>query len=307
LIREIERIKRRMPPSPDESPLMRRGRAVDRLLFGDASGNGQGQSELEKIVSWWADRDDDVKREIRQDLMTYLKAFYESDLSLPEEKQRVTAGLQVLYTFEEGDGETVHDVSGVGKALDLKGKEALNWIDGGGLAISAPTLVDSADAATKIIDACKLSNELTIEAWVKQPYKKMQDMARIVTLSGGISDRNFTLDQWKKTYRTRLRTSASDDPDADNRLVAPISGHLDHLVYTRDASGTARFYLNGKKVKTPREIKGDFSNWDDRHRLCLADEVGGGRAWLGELRLVAIYSRALHPDEVSQNYKAGPD
>jgi hypothetical protein len=102
------------------------------------------------------------------------------------------------------------------------------------------------------------------------------------------------------------RTSVSDDPDADNRLVAPISGDLDHLVYTRDASGTVRFYLNGEEVET-KEIKGNFSNWDDKHLLCLADEVGGGRAWLGEMHLVAIYSRALHPDEVGQNFEAGLD
>jgi hypothetical protein len=102
LIQEIERIKRLMPPSPDESRLVRLGQAVDWLLFGDASGSGKDPSELGKSVSWWEDRDEKVKREIRQDLMAYLKAYYESDLVAPETPdkerrvKRVTKGLQVL-------------------------------------------------------------------------------------------------------------------------------------------------------------------------------------------------------------------
>jgi hypothetical protein len=99
LIREIERIKRLMPPSPEDGHLVILGRVVDRLLFGDAPGSGEGQSELEQIVSWWDDRDEAVKREIRQDLMAYLKAYHESDLVVQEtegEEQRVTEGLQAV-------------------------------------------------------------------------------------------------------------------------------------------------------------------------------------------------------------------
>ena len=93
----IQEIKSLMPAESDKSRLVRLGRAVDKLL-GDASGSGESPSELGKSVSWWEDRDEKVKGEIRQDLMAYLKAYYESDLVAPEtegEEPRLTEGLQV--------------------------------------------------------------------------------------------------------------------------------------------------------------------------------------------------------------------
>ena len=310
LIREIERIKRRMSPSPDESHLMILGRAVDRLLFGDASGNGQGQSELEKIVSWWADRDEPVKREIRQDLMTYLKAFYESDLTPPEleeDKQRVTESLQVLYTFEEGKGKTVHDVSGVGEPLNLtiEDKAAVSWLPCG-LAITGETFVASSEPATKLINAAEASNEITIEAWVKPANATQGGPARIVTLSADTGKRNFTLGQDGEHYQTRLRTTKTNANGTDKAMEAGevATDDLSHLVYTRHASGTARFYVNGVQVGH-RKVPGDFSNWDDGYRLGLGNEFTGDRPWQGEWHLVAIYNRALGPAEVEQNYNAG--
>ena len=79
-------------------------------------------------------------------------------------------------------------------------------------------------------------------------------------ISSSPAARNFTLGQAQDTYHVRLRTSISDDPDADNRLVANISGDLAHLVYTRDASGKARFYLNGEEVDTHRFIFPEAQN-----------------------------------------------
>jgi len=312
LIREIERIKRWMLPGPDESDLMILGRAADRLLFGDTSGDGQGRSELEKVIPWWADRDEPVKREIRQDVMTYLKAFYESDLTPPqigEDEQRVTEGLQALYTFEEGqDKKMVQDVSGVEPLLNLrvKKKSAVEWLRPSGLDIREETLVTSLEPATKLIEAAKASNEITIEAWVKPADADQGGPARIVTLSADPHERNFTLGQDGEGYQTRLRTTQTNDNGTDKALEAGdvATDDLSHLVYVREASGEARFYLNGVQVGQ-RTVGGDFSNWDDGYRFGLGNEFTNDRPWLGELHLVAIYSRALGPAEVEQNYRVG--
>ena len=48
-----------------------------------------------------------------------------------------------------------------------------------------------------------------------------------------------------------------------------------------------------------------MSNWDTTMRLALANAVGGGRPWVGDLHLVAIYSRSLTATEVQQNFLAG--
>jgi hypothetical protein len=310
LILEIERIKRLLPPSPEESHLVILGRAVDKLLFGDASGKAQGQSELERSVSWWDDRDEKKKREIRQDLMTYLKAFYESDLVAPQiegEEQRVTEGLQVLYTFEEGEGKTVDDVSGVGQPLNLaiEGKEGdVGWL-AGGLALTRKAAVATLGPASKLIQAAKASNELTIEAWVK-PANARQRAARIVTLSAKPRERNFALEQDGDRYQVYLRTRQTDDVGTGTALEAGkvATDSLSHLVYARDVSGKARFYLNGVEVGH-REAAGDFSNWDDGYRFGLGNEISGEQPWEGEVHLVAIYDRALGPAEVAQNHRAG--
>lgn len=310
LIQEIERIKRLLPPNPEESHLVILGRAVDRLLFGDASGKAQVESELEQIVSWWHDRDEGVKREIRQDLMTYLKAFYGSDLVAPEmegEEQRVTEGLQALYTFEEGEGKTVHDVSGVGQRLNLsiEGKEGdVGWL-AAGLALTGKGLVATPVPATKLIQAAQASNELTIEAWVK-PGEAQQRAARIVTLSAKPRFRNFALEQDGDRYQVYLRTDQTDHYGTGTALEAGkvATDAVSHLVYTRDASGQARFYLNGVAVGQ-REVAGSFSPWDNDYHFGLGNEISGEQPWEGEVHLVAIYNRALGATEVARNYGAG--
>ena len=77
-------------------------------------------------------------------------------------------GLQDLYTFEEDDGNLVPDVSGVGDALNLTIQNQLTtttWLAGGGLQLNSSTSLLS-NGATKIIDACKAGNAITIEAMV---------------------------------------------------------------------------------------------------------------------------------------------
>jgi hypothetical protein len=312
----IQEIKWLVPPQPS---LIELGVAVDKLLGQPLVSGDDGWSpgELEGIIPWWTKVKSEAKKEIRRDVIEYLKGYYEIELTPPEieqDKQRVTAGLQVLYTFEEGKGKTVHD-SGVGKPLNLKVEEgAVKWIPGG-LRIREKTLVATPERkpATKIIAACKDSNELSIEAWVKPANATQSGPARIVTLSLNPSNRNFTLAQDHKHYQIRLRTTKKDKNGTHYALEAGevATDDLSHLVYTRDASGTARFYVNGDQVGYG-QVPGDFDHWDDGYRFGLGNEVEGTepdkpRFWQGELHLVAIYSRALKPDEVSQNFEAGLD
>jgi hypothetical protein len=76
------------------------------------------------------------------------------------------------------------------------------------------------------------------------------------------------------------------------------------VVYTRDASGTAFIYINGEEA-VGGDVLGDFYNCDQDFRFGLGNELTQNRTWLGELRLVAIYSRALIQAEVAKNFEAG--
>ncbi len=113
---------------------------------------------------------------------------------------RVTDGLVVLYTLEEGSGGTVHDVSGVTPALDIINNTptATTWITGG-VRVNTTTVFASPGAASKIISRCMTTNQITVEAWVRPANLTQAGPARILTLSLDGSYRNFTLGQSQDT------------------------------------------------------------------------------------------------------------
>jgi lysophospholipase L1-like esterase len=226
------------------------------------------------------------------------------DLSLVP--SRVGDDLVALYTFEEGSGSVVHDVSGFGAPLDLTVGDPghVSWVAGGGLSVDSATIVESGGAASKIIDACQTSNEITIEAWIKPENTTQGGPARIVTLSDGALLRNFTLGQSGAEYDTRLRTTATSDNGIPSLTAGTVSTDLTHVVYTRGAAGVGRLYVNGAQVGTLTGLTGTLSNWDGSYHFGLANEFGAERSWLGEYQLVAIYSRALSSAEVGRNYEA---
>jgi hypothetical protein len=222
---------------------------------------------------------------------------------------RVTDGLQAFYTFEGGKGDTIRDRSGVGSPLDLKIEKmsTVAWRNGG-LLVRSSALIRSPGPARKIIDSVKRTNALTIEAWIKPERGKQDGPARIVSLSADPNQRNFTLGQDVRRYDVRLRTTSTStngipSTSAPNKSV---NSALTHVVFTRDSDGTVRIFINGKQ-RTSKKVAGKLSGWGQNFRLSLANEVTGDRPWVGGLYLVAIYSRALSPNEVARNFAAGRD
>jgi len=232
-------------------------------------------------------------------------------LPTPAEAQRVTAGLQTLYTFEAGQGNRVRDRSQVGQPLDLTiaKPSAVKW-QSGSLLIRSATRLSSSGPATKLINSIKRSRAVTLEAWIRPANVQQTGPARIVTISSSTSSRNITFGQEADHYDVRLRTSATtiNGIPSTSAPAGTATTRLTHIVYTRDPGGTARLYVNAKSGKpvASKRIAGDLGNWDTNFRLMLADEGNGTRPWLGSLHLVAIYSRALSPAEVQINHNAGP-
>jgi hypothetical protein len=227
---------------------------------------------------------------------------------------RALDGLQALYTFDEGAGPTVNDVSGSGTPLNLhiSNSAATHWV-AGGLAIDTAVVVESATAASKVNDAIKASGEVTIEAWVTPTARSSDAIGRMVTISSDITDRNIALDLQSRDnsrpgrFASYLRTTATGTEGAELRTSARfVPTQLTHILFTRDNTGAARLYVNGVEQKRARLV-GDLSSWDSSLKLALANEFAGGSPWLGEFHLVSLYSRALTPAEVRQNFHAGPD
>ncbi len=231
---------------------------------------------------------------------------------------RISEGLVALYTFAEGTGTTVRDVSGVGEPLDLTiaNITAVNWLPSGGLSIDAPAAIASPGAATKIIDALKASQAITIEAWVKPANTTQYGPARIVALSGDAypTGGNFVLGAGVKssqraTYDVRLRTTRTSQYGTPSLTSSngTATTDLTHVLYTRDASGQNQLFIDGN-LTAKGSTSGNFSNWGN-YALGLGNEPHpelGDRPWLGTLHLVAIYDHALTENEIALNYGAGP-
>lgn len=221
---------------------------------------------------------------------------------------RVDESLVALYTLDERRGAVVRDTSGVGEPLDLQfdSSQAVAWVPGG-LSISGKALVRSHRPAAKIAEACRLTREVTIEAWVKPANTEQSGPARIVSLSADPQHRNFTLGQEQRDYVVRLRTTKTgDNGDRPTPVVrGAVHTRLTHIVYTRNAKGEVLIYINGKP-QTTEAVPGDLSNWHEGYHLLFGNEATEDRAWRGELHLVAIYGRALGASEVERNLRCGP-
>jgi hypothetical protein len=220
--------------------------------------------------------------------------------------ERVQRGLQVLYTFDEGLGDTVHDESGVGDPLDLTIRDpaVTNWLPGA-LQFTGNAIVESAVAATKIASACTASNALSIEAWYAPADLNQGGPAILVTMSDGVSLRNFALAQNGSVWDVRVRMEDTDSNGSPSATAWYSSTELTHLTYTLTAGGAATIYIDGV-ANNPVARSGGLQSWDESYRLALANEMTRNRYWRGEQHLVAIYCVALTAAEVATNFAAGP-
>jgi hypothetical protein len=222
-------------------------------------------------------------------------------------------GALAVYPFNEGRGTKVHDISRKGSPLDLKieNEYSIRWLPKG-LAIIAPTLVASTHPARKIIDACKASNELSLEVWVRPAALTPAGKdARIVALSVDQGNQNLLfcqdgVDGPPNSYMVRFRTTATDNIGKP-QLDAPEGAaalRLAQVVYSRAKSGAAVLYVDGAEVARAT-VAGNLSNWIESYRLGFGNEFTYDRPWLGEYHFAAFYNRALTAEEVREHYRAG--
>jgi hypothetical protein len=233
----------------------------------------------------------------------------------PPTSTRVSEGIEVLYTFDEGSGIRVYDKAENGTPLDLiiENSSAVTWLTGT-LSVRSPVKIVSVGEATRLVSSCIATNAVTLEVWVRPVNTTQNGPARIVTLSKDIYNRNIMLGQGlngnksANLYDTRLRTTESS-VNGEPSLSSPagsLATKITHVVFTHTASGQNQLYVDGT-VRSTSILGGDFSNWDSSYRLVLANELTEPRPWLGDLLLVAIYCRALTQQEVLSNFWAGYD
>jgi hypothetical protein len=230
------------------------------------------------------------------------------DEPVPDLSARVTGGLLVLYAFMEGRGDVVKDYAATDPLLNLRidGVDGVTWLDGGGLQIDGPVTIATENSATRVIEACRKSNAITVEAWVKPATVDQQGPARILGMSFNPYLRNFTLGQEKGSFDFRLRTTATDENGTPSLVTdaGVVTTKLTHVVYVRNSGGLARFVIDGQEAGMAT-VEGDMSTWASDYRLIVGNEFQEGRVWRGTIYLAAVYERSLTPDDIAINYAAG--
>ncbi len=240
------------------------------------------------------------------DLMRHISAIILMASLAAHGAERAVNGLVALYDFSEVEGSVVKDSSRLNPPLDLHITTIKNiQRTAGSIEIRKGTVIASTRPPTRLLNALKQSNEISVELWFKPANLKQDGPARLVTISKNISERNFTIGQKAANLQSRLRTTRTSKNGMPAIDTTPIlSKKLTHAVYVRDSSGNTSLYVNGKKVKG-QMTAGAMSNWDSSYRLALGNELSGERPWLGTLYLVAIYNRDLSAKEVALHFKSG--
>jgi hypothetical protein len=217
-------------------------------------------------------------------------------------------GPVVLYTFAEGSGTTVKDVSGVEPALDLviDDPTAVAWNDAGLTLFGGGTRVSSVANATKLEGPC-LANGFTAEAWVRPDSASYQGPARILTYSVDVVDTRFFIAAGQKESPTTgdrwvLRVgSTTGEVGVESEGALTTSPH--HVVAVVRPGTNAALYVDGvTRASTPLAGAVVLAPAP----LAIGGETGAvDRRFTGTYSRVAIHCRAFSTDEVRAAYDAG--
>lgn len=223
---------------------------------------------------------------------------------------RIDSSIIAKYEFKTREGSIAYDTSGIEPAADLNLIGDVGWIGSWGIRINNGKAQASTSSSRKFYEQITGTGEYSIEAWVVPDNVVQDGPARIVSYSGSVNTRNFTLAQTMYNYNYLNRSSRSDangspdlsTADADERLQAT----LQHVVATFDPVNGRRIYVNGEYTRdVDDDVGATISQWDDSYALVLGNEVSSNRLWRGSIRFLAIHKRALSAEDVATNFDVG--
>lgn len=222
---------------------------------------------------------------------------------------RFESDVIALYQFKTGTGNTAYDTSGISPAANLSLTGDIDWLGSWGLSFSNGKAQASTANSKKIHDLIISTGEFSVEAWITPNNVVQEGPARIISYSASDTERNFTLGQSQYNYDFMLRTEQSTSngtpalstPNADEVLQAT----LQHIVITYNATTGRSIYVNGNLIEVNDESPSPLSSWDDSFALILGTEASNNNTWQGDIRLLAIYNRALTSDQITQNFNVG--
>lgn len=207
-------------------------------------------------------------------------------------------GVVALYLFDETGGTVANDEITAGGRLNLTLSSSAAVLGNGYLQFIASSAARSLTPATKIIDQCRVSNELSIEAYIESETENNLSLAeygpaRIVTLSQGVTLNNgFFLGQGYNAgffYNVAMNATQTvgmnrlvltgptltTDP-SDPQVVRPRN--LQRIVFTKDSAGVSRLYVTDENNvpilrSRPTTLTAPFAGWNSNLQLAVGNEV----------------------------------
>ena len=229
--------------------------------------------------------------------LTFIQAKRHERAAVRSGFGRVTDGLLALYLFNEGEGQTIRDVSGVGEPLDLTilHPEKTLWLQDG-LRVTGAACITHRGNTAKILKAWGKNKAYTIEAWLRLSENQVPDPQgtnrKFMRLSFGTQARIW----WYSAFighaeNRRLVHNISIGADIEKRLTGSYwdDGKWGN---TTKCSVSLLHFLRQR----PLEIL--FAPPEDK-------DAKWNTPWEGDIFAIAIYGRALSEEEVRRNFVAG--
>ena len=229
--------------------------------------------------------------------------------------QRHTVNQIALWEFKEGSGSpTAFDTSGVSPTIDLSVSGDVSWVGGYGLQFNNQTQAFNGraqatfQASQKLLNNIRTRGEYSIEAWVI-PANVVQQNKNIISYSGNVNERNFTIAQNEYHYQFYNRTTTSDSNGMPvlESAAEDLQASQQHIVMSYDPVNGRRMYINGALMPDVdnNDVGGLLTDWNPNHAFILANELGTSNGWQGTIRMVAIHNRVLTDQQIQQNFKVG--
>ncbi|MGB2742367.1 MAG: LamG domain-containing protein [Cognaticolwellia sp.] len=241
--------------------------------------------------------------------MVISKALKLTDGIVASSGGRFESDTIALYQFKTGNGNIAYDTSGVSPAANLSLNGDIEWLGSGGLIFNNGRAQASTANSKKLHNLITATGEFSLEAWLTPSNVTQEGPARIVSYSAGDTERNFTLGQSQYNYDFMLRNQATSlngepalsTPDADETLQST----LQHVVLTYNATEGRKIYVNGKLIEVVDQEIAPLASWDDSFALILGQEASNNHVWQGNIRLLALYNKAMTEAQIQQNFDVG--
>ncbi len=234
--------------------------------------------------------------------------------------RRTKNNLIVRYDFNEAAGATtIRDVSGFLPAADLTLAQGAITLSGTSLrTTNDAALVDLSPtnlAGQRITDACKLSNALTVEAWINPDDNTVTSRFISLNSDSSLDINNFFM--LNSNGRVQGTTRIGLAPQFgiginDNNGVAVQTKQFVAMRYGNGVFTLDVIRNNAITLHRTLTAPGNFDAWSNQFKLVVLNgsryaDNRDTRPFAGEIYSIAVYCRALSDDEVAKDASLGSE